>query len=873
MKKNLGLGVCFLILASILWKSVSWRISQTYLEDDLVWFFPVIDHLLDGKNSVLVLLKSFHLPEVTLFDALYFTFSKFIFGYNFFLYPIPSYLVHLANGLIIYQILYRAFNCSLFTSCIASLIYLTFYGHYHAYLWPMAMHHALGVFWILLFIYEYVQVLNREVIETQYQGRKSGLDFRLYGLAFLASFMRLSILIIPLIIGTHIGLMSRSRSDFYSKIKRWFPVFVLISWYQILILVIAKHGDVLSGFLNIESLILLAGLTIVLGLLFRKNLQSVYYCWLIIPLVFILCLYLWLFPQNTLIPSNVALRWQVMPLPAGAGMWFFLIIISWGIMYAFIRHAVSRHKGFGIFIIWYILLFPYLVSRLSEMPSRYLVYVSPVFAVVLAVFFGEILANRLEGFYKKNFQVLIGCVLIWGAIVNIQAIHERSVRSFAADYHWKYDDIMIAQYIKHDLMDRGIASDKSILCLQGVHRLRYLEDWARTFLNDQKMDGYEGLRITLVSLLGTRKENIKISETCEPGEIVYDFTGDDIFSDFRWPANLKKEDVWELYGERFGGDSESLRIDNIFQRQVNSFNDGKTYWSLKQGNQVGMYGDFDIYNFSKWYFAIPFGESFNLARFKIGDYQKSYFAKTKYEIRQWIDLKFPYHHAESIVSEVQQKKPYYIPEGEHIFRIKFLGIQLGYLYLRNEGIFRQNGRKLCRISVELKPWPWLQKVSGDRIGFKMTSLITADDLLSVEFEQNDLMKLKKGKQGRRIIYHHDDLFMERRGYKEDVDSDTRDLAAVILWAFAQDWAARTDYSTTFNIERSLFDLEMIPVSIENNKTLIKVRIKSLGKKGINYNGFMTLNYGAEAHIPESIMFNVGLANFSLISSHIRSGSH
>ncbi len=853
----------FLIVAFVLWKAIYWRISQTYLEDDLVWFFPAIDHLLDGKNSALVLLKSFHLPEVTLFDALYFTFLKFIFGYNFFLYPLPSYLVHLANGLIIYQILYRAFNCSPFTSGIAGLIYLTFYGHYHAYLWPMAMHHALGVFWILVFIYEY---LREENIETQNQGGKLTLNLRLYGLAFLASFMRLSILIVPLIIGIHTALTSSSRRDFYFKIKRWLPIFLLISWYQILVLVAGNRADILDDFLNTENFVALAGLIFVLWLIAKRNLQRIYYFWLIIPFVFILCLHLWLLPQNTLNPSNVALRWQVMPLPSGATMWFLIILSGW-IMYTFTRHVIYRNKKFGVFIIWYMLLFPYLLSRLNEMPSRYLIYLSPIFAVVLAVFLGEIISSRLKGFYKNIFQFVIGCLLAWFSVINIQAIHERSIRSFVADYHWKYDDIMIAQYIKHDLMAQGIASNKSILCLQGVSRMLYLENWAQKFLKDQEMDGYESLRITLGLLLGIPKLKIRINETCKPGEITYDFRNDDALSNFRWPANLKKEDAWEIYGKRFGGDSESLRIDNMLQRQVNSFENGKTYWSLKQGKQVEKFRDFDIYDFREWYFAIPAGESFNLARFKMGDYQREYFAKTRYEIRQRINSEFPDHHAESIVSEIRSRKPYSIPEGEHVFKMKLLGIPFGYLYLRNEGISRQDGRKLGRILVELKPWVWLQKISGDRIGFKMTSLVTADDLLSVEFEQIDLMKLKKGNPGRKIIYHHDELFMERRGYKEDIDFDTRDPAVTIFWTLFNDYTDQANYRTTMNIERNLFSLEMIPVSVENNKTLLSVRVKSLDKNGIHYNGFMTLNYGEEAHMPESTILKIGLANFSITSSH------
>ena len=860
------LGI-FLITAFILWKAIYWRISQTYLEDDLVWFFPVIDHLLDKKESVLVLLKSFHLSELTLFDALYFAFLKFIFGYNFFFYPLPSCLIHLVNGSIIYKILSKTLNCSFFTSSIASLIYLSFYGHYHAYLWPMAMHHTLGVFWILLFTCEYLQVLNKEDFETQDRGGKLSLKLRLYGLAFFASFMRISVLIIPLIIGIHTVLTNKPREDLYLKIKRWLPFFLLISWYQILILITGNRADVLSAFLSAKNLIALISLVFVLWFIVRKNLQRIYYFWLIIPFVFILCLYLWISPQSTLAPSNMALRWQVMPPPTGVIMWVFLIILSWWIMYAFSRYVIYRNNKFGVFIVWYMLLFPYLLSRLNEMPSRYLIYLSPIFAVVLAVFLGEIISGRLKGFYNKIFRFVIGCSFTVFVIINIQSIHERSIRSFVADYHWKYDDIMIAQYIKHDLMTKGASLDKNILCLQGVNRMSYLENWAKTFLKDQEMDGYESLRLTLGSSLGIPKEKIRIEETCGPGEITYDFRNGDAISNFRWPANFKKEDVWEIYGESFDGDGDSLRIDNMLQRQVNFFDQGKTYWPLKQGDRVERYRGFDVYDFKNWYFAVPQDESFNLARFKIGNYPKSYFAKTKYEIRQRIDSEFPYtQHAISIPAKTNQTTLHYIPGGERIFKIKFFGMYLGYLYLRNDGMFLRDGQKLCRISIELKPWVWLQRISGDRIGFKMSSLATVNDLLPIEFEQIDLMKLKNGKYGRKTIYHHDDLFMERRGYKEDIDFDTRDIVTTILWTLTNDYYAdQINYRTTLNIGRNLFALEIIPVSIGNNKALLKLKIKSRGKKGINYKWSMILNYDGEDYMPKSTILKVGLTSFSITS--------
>lgn len=849
----------FLFIACIVWKAVSWRIRHTYLEDDLFWFFPVIDHLLGEKHSALTLFKLFHLPELTLFDALHVTFLKFLFGYNFFLYPIPSYLIHLANGVIIYRILSRAVNCSRFTSSLAGFIYLAFYGHYHAYVWPMAMHHTLGVFFVLLFIYEYLKMSNAEEnIAARDQGWTPRLGLGLYGLAFLASFMRLSILLVPLIIGIHAALTDSFKKNV--KMKYWIPVFLLISWYQILILILGYRADVLNAFLRMENLVILTVLAFMGWLVARRNLQRIYYFWLIIPFAFMLCLHLWFFPQNTLTPANVALRWQVMPLPAGAGS--FLVVLSWGIMYAFTRHVICREKKLGVFIIWYMLVFPYLLFRLGEMPSRYLIYLSPVFAVILAVFLGEIIADRFQGFARPVFRFTVACLFIGYGIANVRAIHERSIRSFLTDYHWKYDDILIAQYIKRDLMTGKVSSDKNF-CIQGVERLSYLENWGRTFLKDRGMDGYESLRIMLESVSGIPKEGTRINEACVQGEITYDFTNDAVFSSFRWPEHFKKEDAWEIYGNSFGGDHESLRIDNMLQRQVNFFDQGETYWLRRQGRQVAEHGGFDIYDFKNWYFAIPQGELFNLARFKIGDYQESYFAGTKHELRRLIGSQHPHaHRPVRVDSEAQRKWTSFYPRGEHIFRMRFLGIHLGYLHIKNEGGFLRDGRRLRRISLILRPWKWLQKISKGRIGYKITSLLTAEDLLPVEVEQIDLMGLNKGEHGRKTIYHHNDLFMERRGYREDINFDTRDPVTAILWIFAHNKTDQKIYRTTLNIGRDLFGITVVSGSAENNTTLLRIKGESLREKRKRYDLLLTLDYTGEERVPKNMILKWGPANFS-----------
>jgi len=530
---------------------------------------------------------------------------------------------------------------------------------------------------------------------------------------------------------------------------------------------------------------------------------------------------------------------------------------------------MRRDSRFGIFITWYLFLFPYLLFRLNEMPSRYLIYVSPVFAVVIAVFFGEMIVSRFKGFYRNIFQFIMAILFIWLSYVNIQSIHERSIRSFFTDYRiWNYENIKIANYIKQDQTKKHKIKDlnKNTLCLGGVSPLPYLVAWANHHLPEARIDGYESLRVTLQSVLGIDGKRIKINEACGSNGASYNFLNEIRLSEFQWIPDLREEDVWMGYGESFDGEDEQLRIDNVIQREVNYFNNGKRFWSLMQGDRVERIALFDIYDFKEWYFAIPKGESFNLARFKIGDYKEYFFAKTRHELCTLITPRFSYDSRIASISQggVQQKMSYSIPQKEHIFKINFFGIQLGYFYLKNEGEILRDGKKFCKISFELRPWTWLQKVSGDRIGVKAISLLDENDLMSVEFEQIDLMRLKKGKSGKKIIYHRNDLFMERRGYKEDVEFDTRDPLAAMLWILLSDYKSPGGHRTTFNINRKLFSLDVAPTFVKNGETLLNLKVNLLRKKDVNYNLSMVLNYGNEDRLPSKIRLKYGLINFSFI---------
>ena len=136
------------------------------------------------------------------------------------------------------------------------------------------------------------------------------------------------------------------------------------------------------------------------------------------------------------------------------------------------------------------------------------------------------------------------------------------------------------------------------------------------------------------------------------------------------------------------------------------------------------------------------------------------------------------------------------------YRATFLGIPAGYLYLENQspGV----GGALS-VQMRLRPWWFLQKLSGDRVGFNFISTFNPRSYLPVEFVQSRQHEWQaKKKIDERIVYHHAELMMERREYQEDILPDTRDLVSLGEWLMHQDYAQNDFVKSTLNMRRKIF---------------------------------------------------------------------
>ncbi len=197
-------------------------------------------------QSFLSILLQLHTGELTFSDWLYFHALFSMFGMQLKYYIFVSLGIHFTNVLLLFLLLRRGMGLSFEVSFLASLMYLGFYGHFHAYTWPFAAHHLLVVFFILLITFFYLKANERL--------EQNPSDKRYYwitlGLSFVASFLRLSILIVPVSIFIHIFFSNTESKKVLDQFDRWIPVFIIFPFYQMIVLGYGGEGAVLSDFLS-----------------------------------------------------------------------------------------------------------------------------------------------------------------------------------------------------------------------------------------------------------------------------------------------------------------------------------------------------------------------------------------------------------------------------------------------------------------------------------------------------------------------------------------------------------------------------------------------------------------------------------------------
>ncbi len=526
----------FLSLTVCLFLSCYYRISHTYLEDDLLWTLPFISQLLENR-SLWDILKAFHGDELSLFNGFHYLSMLSLFGFKLRFYVVVMFVLHSLNAALLFILLKNRLRLLLVTSALASFIYLTFYGHFHAYLWPIAMNHLFIVFSFLLLLNLYLKTDELFDAGTDYK-KFYGLTFTA---AFLASLTRLSVLIVPLMLLTHILFSHENSKSALRKYRLWMPVLFILPLYQLFLLVNGGTADVLDKLLDpFEGLfhgksiigttfILFGTYAFVLYLfqfclvilakrqtdnLFAPLIKKLSYIAIVVPHYFLLCLFLWLAAIPSALGADSVSRWQPMNYPSNGYVFIVLLGICIILMGSFVRFIIKGNKSLIILLVWYLSCLPFLGLDMAALPSRYLIYISPIFCVVVPLFFIEILPAHCPFLNRQGYRKLVCLFIFLLMFVNIVAIHLRSVRTLLADYRWSYDYIKISHLITNDLRQKAKPFQEQSVCVNGLQQIPSAASWQQGFLKNFDFDRYDSFRQTFLSIYDSGNVQFKINEEC-----------------------------------------------------------------------------------------------------------------------------------------------------------------------------------------------------------------------------------------------------------------------------------------------------------------------------------------------------------------------
>ena len=464
-----------------------------------------------------------------------------------------SLAVHLANGVLLY-LFGRQLAFGRRVSICAALVYLTFFAHFHAYLWPTAFQHLFGVTTILSLISLYLH--TESLGPTSPRARQWFLTT--LTAALFASLQR-STLIAPALILAHILCSSKNASERAVRYDRWLPLFLLYAIYPIMaltfigdpIIATALARTPLGHALTAGALlaVVLAGLCILRGLVrayprYRHRrlltralpVAGLFAAWValvlrdhrqlllpynaLLPLVSSLTSFL--DPIHKALALDAAEPYYQMPAQAGVAV----VLLAAALLAVFAVRAASRQRLHLLVVVWYALTLLRLnvYSYLIRVPSRYFIYLSPVVALLSAwalVAVVDLLHKRARLKPMAGHAVLAGLVVLL-CVPNVLAIRLALFRGRLANTYDVYDDVRAARLMRDDLQSRGLTHlTPEALAVQQALPLDLRESSPEASVNPA---AYDTLRAVVAETFGDpamRGLQVNIAPAAEGTRAVY----------------------------------------------------------------------------------------------------------------------------------------------------------------------------------------------------------------------------------------------------------------------------------------------------------------------------------------------------------------
>lgn len=473
------------ICASFL-KTIYPSIVNSFFENDLLWLIPTITREtaeLQGLQLISYFLDPlpawWGVPTIKLYTFLVFN----IFGPLAKHFIFISLLFHFGCSALLF-LLARKFGLSLRVSFLSALSYLTMFAHFHVYMWPMAFQHLIVIFFILLVLNFYLKTVRQIENNEKYHFFYSlTLLFNL-----MASFCRVSILILPAMIIAHILIYSKGGQMRIKSFNLWLPLFLAYLFYPIITF---SFGDprLLRFLYKIQvpvfvKFLTMFGLSISFLFLIRillaiplrpsyiKRLKWIsplflFFIFLILIIMggakrllipynflspFMGVLAAFIQPLQCVLSSDSARPYHLLPLQFDA----FVFMLAMLLIFIFTRQFLIKNKILFLLPVWYIVTLGYIYSR-NPLASRIFIYISPIFCIIFCSVFDYLFTNlanslRLKPMTKE--MIVVGILIIAFCFPNMLAIKLALFRGRLINTYTTYDYIRAATEIRQSLLSK-----------------------------------------------------------------------------------------------------------------------------------------------------------------------------------------------------------------------------------------------------------------------------------------------------------------------------------------------------------------------------------------------------------------------------------
>ncbi|UCB56927.1 MAG: hypothetical protein JSV30_06965 [Candidatus Omnitrophota bacterium] len=579
MRKNLSLNINSTIrliyisigvfLSALFIKILYSQIINSFFEEDLLWFVLRVVQDTEGLSGI-KLIGYFLSPSpvwlLIVWQKVYTFFILSLFGPLVKNFIFVSILFHFGCSILLFLVS-KKLNLSSRISFFTALMYFTLFAHYRAYMWPMAFMHLIIVFFILLTLNFY---LKTDSLISRGQNYRGFFILTLL-ISIFASFCRLTILILPAMVITHILFCSKDNEERVRKFDIWLPLFIIFLIYPLVIIaagdlrlralfrplvnsVIAP--DMLMDKINMPirfSILFLLGLSvlftfrIMLAIYQRYNLRRVFK-WIVAGAAVALAILLIAFggPKRLLIPYNFtapfigilasfmhplqnallidsARPYHYIPLQLDV----FNFILGLLIIFIFIRKFIFKNKSLIILGVWYAVSIGYLYLR-NPLVSRYFIYLSPVFCIIFCAVLDY--SIKLTKFKIITKEIILSFIFVALCIPNLMAIKLALFKGKMVNNFITYDYIRAANLIKQDFLkqdniEQGKAKNIYLKNVMPVVFTERVELSASDPHNDN-------LRFVFMQAFNNASINIKSNQAPEEDKAfaAYSFDGDRVLN-------------------------------------------------------------------------------------------------------------------------------------------------------------------------------------------------------------------------------------------------------------------------------------------------------------------------------------------------------